>query len=100
MAPSCRRQPVKAKVRFVSIASFYKQTISEPVLTSQLCHVWTAPGWQENVHVAGLVGAAMCSAFMCGSQTRAVSLPLHSCRITSSSALTRAIKTGKDVERN
>ena len=26
------------------------------------CHVWTAPSWQGNLHVALLVGAAMCSA--------------------------------------
>ena len=32
--------------------------------TSQKCHVWTAPGWQELFsHFAALVGAAMCSAF-------------------------------------
>jgi hypothetical protein len=32
--------------------------------TSEKCHVWTAPGWQELFsHFAALVGAAMCSAF-------------------------------------
>jgi len=29
---------------------------------SEMCHVWTAPGWQVKLHVAPLVGAAMCSA--------------------------------------
>jgi hypothetical protein len=34
-------------------------------------HVWTAPGWQElSSRFAALVGAAMCSAFRCGSHDR------------------------------
>ena len=33
-------------------------------------HVWTAPSWQGESYVAGLVGAAMCSAFECGSHDR------------------------------
>ena len=32
--------------------------------------VWTGPSWQGDLHVAGLVGAAMCSAFECGSHDR------------------------------
>jgi hypothetical protein len=35
-----------------------------------LGHVWTAPGCQGIDHVAALVGAAMCSAYQCGSQGR------------------------------
>ena len=36
-----------------------------------LCHVWTAPSWQELFsRFAALVGAAMCSAFQCGSHDR------------------------------
>jgi hypothetical protein len=31
---------------------------------NKICHVWTAPGWQELFsRFAALVGAAMCSAF-------------------------------------
>jgi hypothetical protein len=38
---------------------------------SQRCHVWTAPCWQELFsRFAALVGAAMCSAFSCGSHDR------------------------------
>ena len=34
-------------------------------------HVWTAPSWQElSSRFAALVGAAMCSAFRCGSHDR------------------------------
>ena len=35
---------------------------------SALGHLWTAPGCQEIEHVAALVGAAICSAYECGSQ--------------------------------
>ena len=38
--------------------------------TAALGHVWTAPGCQGIDHVAALVGAAMCSAYQCGSQGR------------------------------
>src|SRR5262249_32850777 len=37
---------------------------------AQSGHVWTAPGWQEESHVASLVGAAMCSACERGSHDR------------------------------
>ena len=37
---------------------------------SEKGHVWTAPGCQGIDHVAALVGAAMCSAYRCGSQGR------------------------------
>jgi len=33
-------------------------------------HVWTAPGWQGESSLAALVGAAMCSAFSCGTHDR------------------------------
>jgi len=40
------------------------RTSSEPGGMSQMCHVWTAPVWQElSSRFAALVGAAMCSAF-------------------------------------
>jgi hypothetical protein len=38
--------------------------------TDVMGHVWTAPGCQGIDHVAALVGAAMCSAYQCGSQGR------------------------------
>jgi len=37
---------------------------------SQMGHVWTAPGWQEESSRAALVGAAMCSAFLRGTRDR------------------------------
>ena len=41
-----------------------KQTFSASVSMSQMCHVWTAPDWQElSSRFAALVGAAMCPAF-------------------------------------
>ena len=40
-------------------------------VSSEKCHVWTAPSWQELFsRFAALVGAAMCSAFQCGSHDR------------------------------
>jgi hypothetical protein len=50
---------------FITTSGF-RFSVHTPAM-SVSCHVWTAPGWQENLHVAGLVGAAMCSAFRCGS---------------------------------
>src|SRR5258705_14011023 len=48
-----------------------KQTFSESDGMSQMCHVWTAPSWQElSSRFAALVGAAMCSACRCGSHDR------------------------------
>jgi len=38
--------------------------ISLLALRDAMCHVWTAPSWQELFsRFAALVGAAMCSAF-------------------------------------
>src|SRR5262249_6076018 len=38
---------------------------------SRQCHVWTAPSWQGFfLHARRLVGAAMCSACLCGSHDR------------------------------
>ena len=43
-------------------------------LTNGQCRLWAMCGrlqvGKENLHVAGLVGAAMCSAFECGSHDR------------------------------
>jgi hypothetical protein len=42
----------------------------EQFATSLMGHVWTAPGWQGESSLAALVGAAMCSAFLCGTHDR------------------------------
>jgi hypothetical protein len=48
-----------------------KRTSSVPVGMPEKCHVWTAPCWQELFsRFTALVGAAMCSAFRCGSLDR------------------------------
>ena len=39
-------------------------------LTDAMCHVWMAPSGKSSLHVAGLVGAAMCSACLRGSHDR------------------------------
>ena len=39
-----------------------QRTLSDGPGQVRFVHVWMALGWQEKFHVAGLVGAAMCSA--------------------------------------
>ena len=53
----------------VSFARNIGLTWNSPLTTGK-GHVWTAPGCQGIDHVAALVGAAMCSAYQCGSQGR------------------------------
>jgi hypothetical protein len=56
----------------VMLSVFTDDCVMELVTTGERWegHVWTAPGCQGFVHVAALVGAAMCSAYQCGSQGR------------------------------
>jgi hypothetical protein len=46
--------------------SIYDQTLIEPVVRSEKCHVWTAPAVQEESDIsAKRSGAAMYPAFEC-----------------------------------
>jgi hypothetical protein len=71
-------QPLRhqADVRYLDRAASNQTNVLRWPLQSESCHrppdalghVWTAPGCQGIDHVAALVGAAMCSAYQCGSQ--------------------------------
>ncbi len=73
LSPDCFRKPpfpeamIRALMRnkaFIRSQLYTPlRTQAEDCLTSEKCHVWTAPSWQgESSRSQGLVGAAMCSA--------------------------------------